>query len=457
MNLDYYPTYDSTPGSRDGNPAPIPTLSAVLPNGTIVETVVSPKHGASLAVWTDGKGRYTRRLKTGRGTLVPYPATGPLLKGSLVQLPSAAEAYGSEEDLLTRLRGFVHRHVDLSPGFEAVASAYVLLTWVYDAFDAVPYLRFLGDYGTGKTRALQVLGTVCYKPILASGASTTSPLFRLLDEVQGTLVLDEADFAWTDERSEIVKILNNGHARGFLVLRSEVTKTREFVATGYQVYGPKMLATRRRFRDRALESRCLTEEMGTQPLRRDVPLALPTSFPAEAESLRNQLLYFRFSARDRMGALSFDPLLEPRLAQLLAPLLAVVPDGPTREELRQLGRAYERHLTQERGQSMEARVLEIIVEYMQEGREVSIQEIALSFQDRYGEEMARTVTPRWIGWIVRERLRLKPLRRGGVYVLPSSEHHKLGALCERYGLGSNAPSVQEAKPLDSPPGRVDGG
>lgn len=444
-NLDRYPTYGSRPGSRDSNPAPIPILSAVLPDGTIVETVVSPESSTWLAVWTDGKGRYTRQLKTARGTLVPYPATGPLLKGPLVQLSSAAEAYGSDEDLLTRLRGFVHQYVDLSPGFEAVATAYVLLTWVYDAFDVLPYLRFLGDYGTGKTRALQVLGNLCYKPILASGGSTTSPLFRLLDEVQGTLVLDEADFAWTDERSEIVKILNNGHARGFSVLRSEVTKTKEFVPTGYRVYGPKMLATRRRFRDRALESRCLTEEMGTRAIRRNVPLALPPSFHEEAETLRNRLLHFRFSAQGRMGALSFDPLLEPRLAQLLAPLLAVVPEGPTREELRQLGRVYGGHLTQERGHSMEAQVLEIIVDQMREGREVPLKEIALSFEDRHGGEMARNVTPRWIGWIVRERLRLKPLRRGGVYVLPSSEHHKLGALCQRYGLGSNALSVQEGQ------------
>lgn len=146
-----------------------------------------------------------------------------------------------------------------------------------------------------------------------------------------------------------------------------------------------------------------------------------------------------------MGALSFDPLLEPRLAQLLAPLLAVVPEGPTREELRQLGGAYERLLTQERGQSMEARVLEIIVDQMREGREVPLKEIALSFEDRHGGEMARNVTPRWIGWIVRERLRLKPLRRGGVYVLPSSEQPKLGVLCQRYGLESNAPSVQEGQ------------
>lgn len=416
----------------------MPTLSAVLEDGTIVETVRCREHGTRLGVWKGGKGRYTQYLKTESRTLLPYPATGPLLKASLVQLPSAAKRYETEEKLYSAVRVFIRRYVDLSPGFEALASAYVLLTWVYDAFEALPYLRFLGEYGTGKTRALQVIGGLCYKPILASGASTTSPLFRLLDEVQGTLVLDEADFAWTDERSEIVKILNNGHARGFLVLRSEVTKTKEFVPTGYQVYGPKILATRRRFRDRALESRCLTEEMGGRTIRQDVPSALPQSFPREAENLRNHLLYFRFSVRGSAGALTFDPHLEPRLGQLMAPLMAILPEGIARQELRRVGRAYGRQISQDRAHTMEAEILEVLEELMRGGRDVAVGEVAQSLEDRYGEGTSRKVTPRWIGWILRERLRLSPVRKGGVYVVPTSEMGKVWGLCRRYGLDGEA-------------------
>lgn len=54
----------------------------------------------------------------------------------------------------------------------AIAAHYVLLTWVYDAFSDLAYLRFRGDFGTGKTRALLTIGSLCYKPFFASGAST---------------------------------------------------------------------------------------------------------------------------------------------------------------------------------------------------------------------------------------------------------------------------------------------
>ena len=89
-----------------------------------------------------------------------------------------------------------------------MAAHYVLFSWVYDAFNEVPYIRFQGDYGTGKTRALLVVGSVCYKPFFASGASTVSPIFHILDAFRGTLILDEADFRFSDEKAEIVKVLN---------------------------------------------------------------------------------------------------------------------------------------------------------------------------------------------------------------------------------------------------------
>src|SRR5207249_10312756 len=121
---------------------------------------------------------------------------------------------------------------------------YVLLTWIYDAFNELPYLRARGDYGSGKTRLLLTVGSICYKPIFASGASTVSPLFRIIDAFRGTLIIDEGDFRMSDEKAEGVEILNNGNGRGFPVLRSEASKNREFNPRAYSVFGPKLVATR---------------------------------------------------------------------------------------------------------------------------------------------------------------------------------------------------------------------
>jgi hypothetical protein len=243
----------------------IPTVSAVLGDGTILETVVDPEaKRTSFVLAKDGEWRSADSVSTDSSAqLVPYSPRNNLLAHDVVLLPSEPEEYSSEDELLREIESFIHRYVDVSPLFEKIASYYVLLTWVYDDFNELPYLRLRGEPGSGKTRFLLTVGSLCYKPIFASGASTVSPLFRILDSFRGTLVIDEGDFRLSDERAEIVKILNNGNSKGFPVLRSEATGSRgEFNPRAYEVYGPKLIATRSYFEDRALESRCLTEEIG---------------------------------------------------------------------------------------------------------------------------------------------------------------------------------------------------
>src|SRR5262249_49497887 len=153
------------------------------------------------------------RIETGE-VLVPYAATNNLIANECVLLPSKPVEFRFKDELLADIRAFLHRYVDLSPLFEQIAAHYILLTWVHDAFNELPYLRLRGEYGTGKTRGLLAIGSLCYKPFFASGASTTSPIFHTLDAFGGTLILDEADLPYSDAKADLVKILNNGTVRG---------------------------------------------------------------------------------------------------------------------------------------------------------------------------------------------------------------------------------------------------
>ena len=264
------------------------------------------------AVWHGGKVTYQKRVTVGTRTFVPYSPHNSLLEHRVILLPSTATDYLSDEDLLARITGFIHRYVDVSPSFERLASYYILLSWLYDAFNELPYLRVLGDYGSGKTRFLLTVGSLCFRPILA-GASTVSPIFRILDACRGTLVIDEGDFRQSDEKAEITKILNCGHSKGFPVLRSESINQREFSPQAFQVFGPKIIATRSFFEDRALESRCLTETLGGRMLRQDIPINLTDEHEHEALEIRNQLLMFRFRNFAKRGPVSWvERGLEPR-------------------------------------------------------------------------------------------------------------------------------------------------
>lgn len=417
-----------------------PTVSTILPNGILVETLYDPeKHTTIFCVGNQDSWRKESILDSPEGKIVPIPAHNNLVKNGVILLPSDVEEYESEEKLIENIRSFIHKYVDISSHFEKIACYYVLFSWVYDTFNELPYIRVRGDYGSGKTRFLQTVGSLCYKPIFSSGASTISPLFRILDSFRGTLIIDESDFRASDEKAELVKILNNGSSKGFPVLRSEVSGSNEINPKSYTVFGPKLVASRGCFEDQALESRFLTEEMGQSRLRKDVPINLPVEHHKEAERLRNQLLLFRLRNRHKINLEEklVDWNIEPRLNQIFVPLLSVIHDEKVRADLQALAKQLNQELIAERGLDTEAQVLEVIGDMMNaETDRLAIKDITDWFVDRFGEEYDRKITLRWIGYIIRKKLNLKTQKSQGTYVIPLSEELKLLRLFEKYGIKS---------------------
>ncbi len=416
----------------------LPMVSTILPDDSVVEMVFDPKEKVTrLCLYRDEAVRYVNKIEIKGRVHVPYSANNNLVHNEIILFPSQATEYGTERELVAEIHSFIHRYVDIDSTFEHVAAYYVLLSWVYDAFNELPYLRIRGDYGTGKTRFLLTIGSLCYKPIFASGASTVSPLFRMLESFRGTLIVDEGDFRFSDERADLVKILNNGNARGFPVLRCETNQSREFNPAAYSVFGPKLVAMRGTFDDPALESRFLTHEVGLRPLRSDIALNLPVNQREEARQLRNKLLMFRFKKRHQVQV---QPSLarksvEPRLNQILLPLLSIIDDPEVRRHIEQLTENQQRQLIAERGESTEGQILGIIRDLVDSGElRLSIKAVTDMFRDRHGEDCERKVSNKWIGSIIRKKLNLRTLKSNGTYCLADINADVLTALYERYGV-----------------------
>jgi hypothetical protein len=423
-----------------------PTASAVLEDGSLVEMLFRPSERRTLlCVWNNDRIQELESVSNRGEILVPYAPTNNLLAHEVILFPSEAAEAGSADELVADIRRFIHSYIDVSALFEQIASYYVMFSWLYDSFNELPYLRLRGDTGSGKTRCLLAIGSLCYKPIFASGASSVSPIFRILDSFRGTLIVDEGDFRFSDEKAEIIKILNNGNARGFPVLRSESVNNREFDPRAFAVFGPKIIATRNPFEDRALESRCLTEETGTRKLREDIPLNLGPDWKRQAQELRNRLLMFRFLnfGKRQIDSTLIDRRIEPRLAQLFGPLLAVIDDPATKQNLLELAREYHRELLLDRSTDTEAEVLEVIRDLSQtnpDDRPLSVREVTTLFAERHSGDVDRRITPKWIGGVIRQSLRLKTYKSHGVFVIASDKKPLLERLCDRYGIGVDSAS-----------------
>lgn len=366
----------------------------------------------------------------------PLPPTYNLVEKGVILFPSQATPYENEEEILKEIQDFIHEYLDISEVFEQIATYYVLFTWMFDRFNEVPYLRAIGDFGSGKSRFLQAIGILCYKPVFTGGATTPSPIFRIVNEVHGTLIIDEADFKFSDMTSEIVKILNTGYQKGMPVLRSEGKGT--FEVKAYDVFCPKIVATRETFADKALESRFLVEEMGAGKLRADIPRTLEESFYSKAETIRNKLLMWRLKNY-------FLPLekrteiiegIHPRLNQIVIPLLSIIKDEAIRNHLKTFIVKYNTDLVADRGLSWESDIVFSILklEYENGANEVTVKQITDEV-NRESDISEDTLQARKVGWYLRAKLQLKPYKTRKGFVLSFKENRKrLDMWKERFGI-----------------------
>jgi YD repeat-containing protein len=388
----------------------------------VFEMIVNGNQSAFVVRWPNGKIETVRSLEAGGVVYYPYEATTPLIEKGVVLLPSALGDYGSTQQLVEEIRSFIHWGLDISSTYERIATYYVLLSWLFDCFTVLPYLRALGDYGTGKSRFLEVIGSICYRPIKTSGASTFSPVFRVIEMFHGSLILDEMDMTMSDTEADFMKLLNSGVARGTPLLRTEKVGDR-WEVEAYDCFGPKIVATRKRFQDRALESRMLTYEMGAG-CRDDIPLVLPALFYECAQDLRNKLLAYRLRNWRRMEVdyNLADRTVEPRLSQVTLALKTVVDDPELQQQIDEFIREYYRQTVVERGMTLSAVILEVIVELHNRPTEIvdlegnavhdlSVKTIAKLVNERLDEEnypdeddskKRPKLTPRKVGEEVRK-------------------------------------------------------
>ncbi len=410
--------------------------AALVTEKLIVETIYDRESKTTkFAVFQDGEVKFLDQVEVGAETYYPIDGRNDLLTKNVVLLPSSATDYLDDQTLLLEVQGFIHKYLDISPMFERIASYYVLCSWLYDRFYEIPYLRAIGDFGSGKSRFLQTIGSICYRPIFTGGATTPSPIFRILNEIKGTLILDEADFKSSEMSDDIVKILNSGYQRGSAVLRSEGKGV--FEVKAYDVYSPKVIATRETFNDKALESRFLVEQMGSMSLRKDIPRRLSDEFYAESCEIRNKLLMWRF--KNFRKELNFDENeiegVSPRLHQIIIPLLTIIDDEEMKASLKDFVQKYNVELVADRGQSWESDIILAILKLSSDFTvsELGIKEITRTVNEEAFEE--DKITPKKVGWYLRSRLQMKPERKRDGFVLSVKKYHeKLLFWKERYGI-----------------------
>lgn len=170
----------------------------------------------------------------------------------------------------------------------ATLALWVMLTYAYVAWDAVPYLFVNGPAGSGKTRVFELLCRLVFRPLASSNLSAPA-LFRTLHDRGGTLLLDEAERLMDggDDMGELRSILLAGYKRGGRASRLESIGD-HFQMSEFTVFGPKAIACINSL-PTALASRCITVPMFRSPPDSDKPRRRIDADPARWQRLRDDL------------------------------------------------------------------------------------------------------------------------------------------------------------------------
>jgi len=442
-------------------------FSKVFNNGVIVETIYNPvTQETNFVVAKDGESIVLESYKDDQGTeYLPISGSSDLLTKEFVRLPSALVSSEPVTRLYQEIRDFISQYMKLpNNNFLDVSATYVLLTWVFDCFNTLPYLRVIGTYGTGKSRFLQIMSRLCYKTMLAGGAITTAGVFRTADYVQGTLVMDEADYKMSEMWSEIIKIFNSGHTKGTPAVRMQTNKDKDFTTKTFTVYGSKILASRERFGDQALESRCLTAQL--LPLNDlKLPIHLPPEFEIKSEELRNKLLAFRLynyhkikADENTLKGLSFPRLKQSALA------ITTVASYVSEEVLDSINlflKEYENELNLDQRNDIKADVMECIIalvyrnqvitdENIEKKDKIYMLDISKEFDARYYNQYtdipdkhsgdgvitykSGAVSPKRIGTYIQKLGIRKSHDSKGFYIPLPQEIKTIEVLANRYGI-----------------------
>ena len=349
----------------------VPTLGGWIDGWLLEYLYDADAHKAALA-WRNPEGRVDQSESVVIGTkrYVPVEPTQTFKDGGVL-FPSKLGPLKGTRELVSQIELFIRSVYLLSKPVDGkIMAYYVLLTWMYDCFNTIPYLRAMGEAGAGKSELLRRIGIICYRMLSANGAGTVASLFRSVERYRGTVFIDEMDLRDSDASNEIIKFMNLGAMRNNPIWRlEEVTGPdgkKEYTEKMYQTFCPKLIAMRKDFHDDAVGSRCITFMIQprdiTELLAAGITLEINSEIRGRALAIRNIMLRWRmehYEPEIKINPDFYEVNISSRLNQVTGPLMAMAKDDPALQaEIRKFLREYYAEMVLSKSMTLVARVIE---------------------------------------------------------------------------------------------------
>lgn len=156
----------------------------------------------------------------------------------VTEIEPASESISGDK-LLSAIKNELLKYIILPGGVAEPVTAWVVLTYCYDAFRILPMLGIVSPVKRcGKTTLLEVLQGLTNKGLTASNISPAA-VFRTIEKYSPTLLVDEAD-TFLKDNDELRGVLNSGHTKATAFVVRVVGENHEPMK--FSTWGPKAVA-----------------------------------------------------------------------------------------------------------------------------------------------------------------------------------------------------------------------
>jgi putative DNA primase/helicase len=165
--------------------------------------------------------------------------------------------------LLDALRQVFRHYIVLPPGADIALALWVLHAWTMDAGEISPFMVLVSPTKRcGKTSVMILLQYLTPRSELSSNI-TGPALFRYIEAVRPTLLIDEAD-SFVKDNEELRGILNSGHTKTAANVIRSVEVNGEHKPRRFSTWAPKAIATIRSLAE-TLEDRAIIVQLQRKP------------------------------------------------------------------------------------------------------------------------------------------------------------------------------------------------
>lgn len=225
--------------------------------------------------------------------------------------------------IFSKIKTYINRYVVFPHDYQAdVLTTWVIHTWAFEHARTTPYIYVHSpEKQSGKSLLIEVLSSVVQNPMGA--IDMTGPvLFRAIETMQPTVMLDEVDAIWSGAKNEGLRgILNGGYKEGGHVWRLTNSEPVKF-----NTFSPKLLAgIHNGYLPDTLVDRCIPITLRRKPVSEKREPFYSLSNEQEIEQLLDEIDAWVQEHGESLDRFKLKPVegLSDRESEIAWPLLAI--------------------------------------------------------------------------------------------------------------------------------------